>query len=160
MICVLQPSIYHLNWIYSWPVLQNINPLIAKRMTEDRGRDYMNARRVAKELEAITRGLNKNLPAIPPQNTPDELQQVKFFTLIVCVWLNKKLVRHVIVYTRNRRLFRIFLFWWHTFNCVIFFVKGGPLEKVYKMGEEQSFADRRPSSHNKKRYILSYISIF
>ncbi|KAL5010433.1 hypothetical protein ScPMuIL_012738 [Solemya velum] len=55
---------------------QSINPLIAKRMTEDRGRDYMNARRVAKELEAITRGLNKNLPAIPPQNTPDELQQV------------------------------------------------------------------------------------
>ncbi|KAJ8314575.1 hypothetical protein KUTeg_006725 [Tegillarca granosa] len=54
----------------------NINPLIAKKMTEDRGRDYMNARRVAKEYEAVTRGLNKNLPSVPPQNTPEEAQQV------------------------------------------------------------------------------------
>ena len=46
-------------------------------MTEDRGREYMNARRVAKEYEAVTRGLNKNMPSIPPQNSPEEATQVK-----------------------------------------------------------------------------------
>lgn len=57
----------------------NINPLIAKKMTEDRGRDYMNARRVAKEYEAVTRGLNKSLPSIPPSNSPEEAQQVELW---------------------------------------------------------------------------------
>jgi cleavage stimulation factor subunit 3 len=37
----------------------------------------MNARRVAKEYEAVTRGLNKNMPSIPPQNSPEEATQVK-----------------------------------------------------------------------------------
>ena len=56
--------------------LQNINPLIAKKMTEDRGREYGNAKRVAKEYEAVTRGLNKNLASVPPQNSPEEATQV------------------------------------------------------------------------------------
>lgn len=56
--------------------LQSINPLIAKKMQEDRGRDYMNARRVAKEYEVITKGLNKGAPSVPPQNTPEESKQV------------------------------------------------------------------------------------
>lgn len=45
-------------------------------MQEERSRDYMNSRRVAKEYEAITKGLNKNAPSVPPQNTPDEIKQV------------------------------------------------------------------------------------
>ena len=57
---------------------QGINPLIAKKMQEDRGRDYMNARRVAKEYEAVTKGLNRNAPSVPPQNTPDEAKQVSW----------------------------------------------------------------------------------
>lgn len=60
-------------------LMQSINPLIAKKMTEDRGREYINARRVAKEYEAVTRGLNKNLPSVPPQNNPDEAQQVNIY---------------------------------------------------------------------------------
>lgn len=36
----------------------------------------MNARRVAKELENITKGLNRNLPAIPPTLTKEEVKQV------------------------------------------------------------------------------------
>ncbi|XP_052088640.1 cleavage stimulation factor subunit 3-like [Mytilus californianus] len=54
----------------------SINPLIAKKMTEDRGREYMNSRRVAKEYEAVTRGINKNMPSIPPMNIPEEATQV------------------------------------------------------------------------------------
>ncbi len=57
-------------------ILQSINTLIAKKMQEDRGRDYMNSRRVAKEYEAVTKGLNRNSPSVPPQNTPDEAKQV------------------------------------------------------------------------------------
>ncbi|KAL3882786.1 hypothetical protein ACJMK2_029149 [Sinanodonta woodiana] len=57
----------------------SINPLIAKKMTEDRGREYMNARRVAKEYEAVTRGLNRNIPSTPPNNTPEEAQQVELW---------------------------------------------------------------------------------
>lgn len=45
-------------------------------MTEDRGREYMNSRRVAKEYEAVTRGINKNMPSIPPMNIPEEATQV------------------------------------------------------------------------------------
>lgn len=44
----------------------------------ERSRDYMNARRVAKELEFVTKGLNRNLPAIPPTLTKEELKQVNF----------------------------------------------------------------------------------
>ena len=40
--------------------------MIAERLTTERSRDYMNARRVAKEYEAITRGLNKVAPSVPP----------------------------------------------------------------------------------------------
>ncbi|XP_070535055.1 cleavage stimulation factor subunit 3-like [Ptychodera flava] len=54
----------------------SINPLIAKKMIDDRSRDYMNARRVAKEYEAVTRGLNRNMPSVPPTGTPEEAKQV------------------------------------------------------------------------------------
>jgi cleavage stimulation factor subunit 3 len=62
----------------------NINPVISEKMSLERSRDYMNARRVAKELENITKGLNRNLPAIPPVLTKEEFKQVKetlFITL-------------------------------------------------------------------------------
>lgn len=59
---------------------QGINPILAEKMTNERSRDYMNARRVAKEYEACTRGLNKSTPCVPPTGTPDELKQVSSFS--------------------------------------------------------------------------------
>ena len=56
--------------------LQSINNLIAKKMIDDRSREYMGARRVAKEYEVVTRGLDKNAPSTPPQNSYNELKQV------------------------------------------------------------------------------------
>lgn len=56
---------------------QNINPIIADKMAIERSRDYMNARRVAKELEAVTRGLNRSAPSVPPTGHPEEVKQVK-----------------------------------------------------------------------------------
>lgn len=55
---------------------QNINPIISEKMSLERSRDYMNARRVAKEMEYITKGLNRGLPAVPPTLTKEELKQV------------------------------------------------------------------------------------
>ncbi|KAK6169592.1 hypothetical protein SNE40_020613 [Patella caerulea] len=57
----------------------SVNPLIAKKMTEDRGREYMNSRRVAKEYEVATRGLDRNAPSVPPQNNPNESKQVELW---------------------------------------------------------------------------------
>lgn len=54
----------------------NINPIISEKMSVERSKDYMNARRVAKELEVITKGLNKNLPAVPPTLSKEETKQV------------------------------------------------------------------------------------
>lgn len=57
----------------------NINPVISEKMSLERSKDYMNARRVAKELENVTKGLNRNLPALPPQLTKDEFKQVEMW---------------------------------------------------------------------------------
>ena len=56
---------------------KSINPMIAEKLTQERSRDYMNARRVAKEYEAVTRGLNKSNPSVPPTGSQDEHKQVE-----------------------------------------------------------------------------------
>ncbi|XP_065168695.1 protein suppressor of forked isoform X2 [Atheta coriaria] len=58
---------------------QAINPIIAEKMSIERSRDYMNARRVAKELEVQIRGINRNAPSVPPTGTNDELKQVELW---------------------------------------------------------------------------------
>ena len=45
-------------------------------MQEDKSRDYMNSRRVTREYEVVTKGLNRNNPSVPPQNTAEEAKQV------------------------------------------------------------------------------------
>ena len=44
---------------------KSTNPILAEKMME-RSREYMKARRVAKEYEAVIRGLNKTAPCVPP----------------------------------------------------------------------------------------------
>lgn len=56
---------------------QNINPIIAERMAMERSRDYMNSRRVSKEFELTTRGINRNAPSVPPTGHPEEVKQVR-----------------------------------------------------------------------------------
>ncbi|KAL1140992.1 hypothetical protein AAG570_000918, partial [Ranatra chinensis] len=58
---------------------QGINPIIAEKMAMERSRDYMNARRVAKEFEAITRGLSRSVPSVPPTGSLEELKQVELW---------------------------------------------------------------------------------
>ena len=56
---------------------KNINPVLAEKINIERGRDFMNARRTGKELETETRGLNRNLPSVPPSGLPEEVKQVE-----------------------------------------------------------------------------------
>uniref|UniRef100_T1HT88 Cleavage stimulation factor subunit 3 n=1 Tax=Rhodnius prolixus TaxID=13249 RepID=T1HT88_RHOPR len=58
---------------------QGINPIIAEKMAMERSRDYMNARRVAKEFEAITRGLSRSIPSVPPTGSLEEIKQVELW---------------------------------------------------------------------------------
>ena len=50
--------------------------MFVEKAISDRSKDYMNARRVAKEFEVITRGLNRNAPATPPTSSAEEVRQV------------------------------------------------------------------------------------
>ncbi|XP_050315851.1 protein suppressor of forked [Anthonomus grandis grandis] len=58
---------------------QNINPIIAEKMSIERSRDYMNSRRAAKELEVQIRGINRNAPSVPPNGSPEEKKQVELW---------------------------------------------------------------------------------
>ncbi|KAI8772672.1 cleavage stimulation factor subunit 3-like [Biomphalaria glabrata] len=70
----------------------SINNLIAKKMIDDRSREYMSARRVAKEYEVATRGLDKNAPSVPPQNTYNEIKQVELWKKYIA-WEKKNPLR-------------------------------------------------------------------
>ena len=56
---------------------QSINPIIADKMTNDRAKEYMKARQVANEYQAVTRGLNRNAPSIPPTGSSEEVRQAE-----------------------------------------------------------------------------------
>lgn len=62
---------------------QAINQIIADKMLMERSKDYMNARRVAKELEIIIRGLSKNYPSIPPTGSVEEAKQVYIHSVLI-----------------------------------------------------------------------------
>ncbi|RUS90701.1 hypothetical protein EGW08_001505 [Elysia chlorotica] len=70
----------------------SINSLIAKKLIDDRSREYMSARRVAKEYEVATRGLDKNNPSVPPQNSFTEVKQVELWKKYIA-WEKKNPLR-------------------------------------------------------------------
>jgi cleavage stimulation factor subunit 3 len=52
-----------------------INVHIAKRMIDDRSREFTIVRKISKDYENVTRYLDRNMPALPPQSTNDESKQ-------------------------------------------------------------------------------------
>jgi cleavage stimulation factor subunit 3 len=44
-------------------------------MIDDRSREFMSVRKIAKDYENVTRYLDRSSPSLPPQGTPDELKQ-------------------------------------------------------------------------------------
>ncbi|XP_062507922.1 cleavage stimulation factor subunit 3-like isoform X2 [Corticium candelabrum] len=55
---------------------QSTNQIVAKKLLDEKSRDYVISRRVAKEYEAVTRGLMKGSAAVPPTGSSEELQQL------------------------------------------------------------------------------------
>ncbi|UJR14715.1 hypothetical protein I4U23_001708 [Adineta vaga] len=56
----------------------SINPILGKSIIETRSRDFLNVKRVTKELETLTRAIDRNSPCVPstsPQST-DEIKQL------------------------------------------------------------------------------------
>lgn len=107
----------------------NINPIISEKMSLERSRDYMNARRVAKELENVTKGLNRNLPAVPPTLTKEEFKQVR---QIAC---------------SKSKILKFFL------NLVNILILGRVMAKIYKFRETKSSAKRRHCPRFSTRYV-------
>ena len=58
---------------------KGVNAMIAEKLIGERGRDYMTARRVSKEYEVFTRGINKSVPSVPPTGSADELKQIEMW---------------------------------------------------------------------------------
>ena len=56
---------------------QSISVLVAKKMIDDKNKEFINARRATKELEIFQRTLLKNNPAVPPLGTTDERKQLE-----------------------------------------------------------------------------------
>ena len=44
-------------------------------MIDDRSKEFMTVRKIAKEYENVTRSLDRNSASFPPQGTQDELKQ-------------------------------------------------------------------------------------
>lgn len=58
---------------------QSVNKVLAKKLIDDKTREYMNARRVAKEYEAVTRNITRGNPSVPPQGTAAEVKQLQLW---------------------------------------------------------------------------------
>jgi cleavage stimulation factor subunit 3 len=48
-------------------------------MIDDRSKEFMSVRRISKEYENITRNLDRNSPAFPPQGTQEEMKQKAYW---------------------------------------------------------------------------------
>lgn len=64
---------------------QSINATIATKMLDTRQKEYLIAKKVARELDQMTRGLNRNAPALPPSggSSGDEKRQVDMWRRII-----------------------------------------------------------------------------
>ncbi|UJR32024.1 hypothetical protein I4U23_019492 [Adineta vaga] len=54
----------------------SINPTLAKKIIEERSRDFMNAKRVSKEFETLVRTIDRNVPCVPP-TSPQASEEIK-----------------------------------------------------------------------------------
>uniref|UniRef100_A0A8R1DTG2 Suf domain-containing protein n=1 Tax=Caenorhabditis japonica TaxID=281687 RepID=A0A8R1DTG2_CAEJA len=60
-----------------------INMTLAEKLIAERGKEYQNARRVEKELQNRTRGLNRQAVSVPPKGTATEMKQVELWKKLI-----------------------------------------------------------------------------
>lgn len=60
-----------------------INITLAEKLIAERGKEYQNARRVEKDLQQMTRGLNRQAVSVPPKGTATEFKQVELWKNLI-----------------------------------------------------------------------------
>ncbi|CAF2004236.1 unnamed protein product [Rotaria magnacalcarata] len=81
-----------------------INPALGKSMIEGRSRDFLNVKRVTKELETLTRAVDKNNPCVPPvspQSTDEVKQLAAWRKLIAWERSNPLKTEDIVLVTRR-----------------------------------------------------------
>uniref|UniRef100_A0A1I8A424 Suf domain-containing protein n=1 Tax=Steinernema glaseri TaxID=37863 RepID=A0A1I8A424_9BILA len=64
-------------WLDYCAYEKSVNSQLAEKLISERTKDYQNARRVAKTLEGMTRGINRQAAvSVPPRGTSTEVKQV------------------------------------------------------------------------------------
>lgn len=56
-----------------------INAQLAEKLIAERSKDYQNAKKVAKSMEVVMRGIHRSMISIPPRGTPSEMKQVNLW---------------------------------------------------------------------------------
>jgi hypothetical protein len=95
----------------------------------------MNARRVAKEHEAITRGLNRNFPSVPPTGSNAEAKQVTYFNFKLTGY--DYIDHNLSKITMCCVLLQICLLTMFVLLCVT----GNALEEIHCMGKDEPNTD-------------------
>ncbi|PIO55555.1 hypothetical protein TELCIR_23056, partial [Teladorsagia circumcincta] len=55
---------------------KNINPTLAEKLISERNKEYQVSKKIAKQLETVTRGVNRQAVSVPPRGTAPEMKQV------------------------------------------------------------------------------------
>ncbi|CAI5441860.1 unnamed protein product [Caenorhabditis angaria] len=58
---------------------KTINSTLAEKLIVERSREYQQSRKVEREMENLTRGLNRQAVSVPPKGTTAELKQVELW---------------------------------------------------------------------------------
>ncbi|TKR77992.1 hypothetical protein L596_018872 [Steinernema carpocapsae] len=66
-------------WLDYCSYEKSVNAQLAEKLISERTKDYQSARRVAKALESMTRGINRQAVSVPPRGTSTEMKQVELW---------------------------------------------------------------------------------
>ncbi|KAL6735069.1 hypothetical protein Aduo_005546 [Ancylostoma duodenale] len=58
---------------------KNINPTLAEKLISERNKEYQVSKKIAKQLETVTRGVNRQAVSVPPRGTAPEMKQVEMW---------------------------------------------------------------------------------
>ncbi|KAK6734378.1 hypothetical protein RB195_017890 [Necator americanus] len=58
---------------------KNINPTLAEKLISERNKEYQVSKKIAKQLESVTRGVNRQAVSVPPRGTAPEMKQVEMW---------------------------------------------------------------------------------
>jgi len=82
-----------------------VNQNLAKKMIDEAMKDYKESRRISKELEARTRSLQRNQPAVPPLLTNEAVKQVELWKQFILWEKSNPMKIDDVMYVTKRVMF-------------------------------------------------------